>query len=165
MPEDKIAKSGNTTLLTQANADKLIQTVSSGVPLDVATAFCGIHRETVRRWRRRGESAREINAGRRTPTERRYAAFATALDTAMASMTVRAQATVGLVMTESDRRLALDAAKFYLSRRDRKNYGATINAELTGPGGGPVLTSDLSGEEAWLAFTEMFGDPTAGDED
>jgi hypothetical protein len=159
IPPDKVGKGGNTALLTTALADRLVSVVSTGVPLDVAIAYVGIHRETLRRWRKRGDRALELGAGRRSPTERRYADFVQRLDVAVSQMTVRAQATVGLIMSDTDKRLALDAAKFYLSRRERKHYGVSLNAEISGPNGGPILSADMSGEEAWEAFTQIFGQP------
>lgn len=164
IPPDKVGKGGNTSLLTATLADRLIGVIQTGVPLDVAIAYVGVHRETLRKWRRQGDKALELSAGRRSPTERRYADFVQRLDTAMSSMTVRAQATVGLILTEPDRRLALDAAKFYLSRRERRHYGATLATEVTGPNGGPILSADMTGEEAWEAFVTMFGPPDDVDE-
>ena len=39
--------------LNQLSADKrLVEVVVTGVPLDVAIAYVGVHRETLRRWRK-----------------------------------------------------------------------------------------------------------------
>lgn len=182
VPPDRKQKVGNPGLLTNALADRLIQIVVTGVPLDVATAYVGIHRETLRQWRRRGEKALEINASRRSPTERRYADFVTKLDAAVSETTVLAQATLRRLivgprptvdketgestptpMSDTEKRIQADMVKFYLKARERKHYGDSIQAEITGANGGPILTSELSGEEAWDAFVAMFGDPTDDD--
>lgn len=177
IPEDRVGKVGNVTLLTKANADRLIEAVTTGVPLDIAADYVGIHRDTIRKWRRRGEKALEIQAGRRTPTDRRYADFAVQLQKAMSETSVLAQATLKRLiigprvrspetnemvageMSDTQLRIQADLIKFYLGRRERKHYGQNVQAEITGPGGGPVLTADLTGEEAWEAFVAMFGDP------
>lgn len=178
IPEDRVGKVGNTTLLTKVNADKLIEAVTTGVPLDLAADYCGIHRDTIRKWRRRGEKAIEMNARMRSPTERRYADFATRLGKAMSETSVLAQATMKRLiigprvrspetgeivageMSDTQLRIQADLIKFYLGRRERKHYGQNVQAEISGPGGGPVLTADLTGEEAWEAFVAMFGDPS-----
>jgi hypothetical protein len=170
IPPDKVGNGGAVALLTLAVANRLINTVAAGTPLDVAIAYCGIHRETLRRWRRRGDQALEIPVTMRSQTERRYADFVKRLDATMAETTVLAQATLKKLiigtasMTDTEKRIQADMIKFYLSRRERKYYGASVQAEMTGPNGGPVLSADLSGEEAWEALVAMFGDP-AGDDD
>lgn len=177
-----MAKVGNPGLLTNALADKLMQTVVTGVPLDVAIAYVGIHRETLRKWRRRGEKALELTASRRSPTERRYADFVTRLDTAMAETSVLAQATLRRLMmgprplvdretgeqtpvpmSDAEKRIQADMVKFYLGRRERKWYGPTLQAEFTGKDGGPILNVEMTGEEAYEAFIQTFGDPTDDD--
>jgi hypothetical protein len=142
IPPDKIGKGGNTGLLTVALADRLIGVLKTGVPLDVAIAYVGVHRETLRKWRRRGDKALELRAGRRSPTERRYGDFVQRLDAALAETTVFAQEGLRMMMappqeldpatgelraapqTDADKRIQLEAIKFYLSRRERKHYGA-----------------------------------------
>jgi hypothetical protein len=168
IPPDKVGKGGNPALLTAALADRLIGTVVTGVPLDVAIAYVGIHRETLRRWRKRGDVALELKASVRNPTERRYADFVLRLDKAMAETTVLAQAGMrqfmlpsreGHEMSDTDKRLRLDAIKFYLGRREHRHYGSTVQTELSGPNGGPILSADMSGEEAWEALIEILGEP------
>jgi hypothetical protein len=184
VPSDKVGNGGNSGLLTTTLADRLIGVVETGVPLDVAIAYVGVHRETLRKWRRRGDRALEISASRRSPTERRYADFVQRLDAAMAETSVLAQATLRRLimgprplidretgertpvpMSDTDKRIQADLVKFYLSRRERRHYGATVQAEISGPNGGPILSADMSGEEAWEAFTQMFGEPNDVDDD
>lgn len=166
-------------LLTATLSQRLIETIETGAPLEVAIAYAGIHRETLRRWRRRGDVALEIGASRRSPTERRYADFVIRLDAAMAATTVLAQATLKQLisgpppivnhetgeslpapMTDTEKRIQADMIKFYLGRRERNHYGATAPPEPNWANGRPNLNSDMSGQEAWEAFTEMFGDPS-----
>ncbi|MFI5035399.1 MAG: hypothetical protein ACHQFZ_04260 [Acidimicrobiales bacterium] len=118
--------------------------------------------------------ALELKASVRNPTERRYADFVQRLDAAMAETTILAQAGLrqfmmppreGQDMSDTDKRLRVDAIKFYLSRRERKHYGATVRTELSRPNGGPILSADMSGEEAWEAFIEIFGEPNGVDDD
>ena len=179
---DKVGKGGNPGLLTAALADRLIGVIVTGVPLEVALAYCGVHRETLRKWRRRGDKALELSSTMRSPTERRYADFVQRLDAAMAETTVLAQAGLRMMMTppreldpatgelravpesDTDKRLRLEAIKFYLSRRERKHYGANVQAEVTGQNGGSILDADLTGEEAWEIFVQLFGPPDGDDQ-
>ncbi|HEY5304561.1 MAG TPA: hypothetical protein VIJ86_10950 [Acidimicrobiales bacterium] len=182
VPADKVSMSGNPGLLTAELADRLIETVAKGVPLDVALSYTGIHRETLRRWRRKGDRALEVSASVRSPTQRKYAAFVLQLDTAMAKVTVTAQETLGRLiegpreldpvtgvlrpapMTDTELRIQADLLKFYLSRRVRAHYGATISAEVTNVV--KPLEVGMTGEAALAAFVEIFGDAVDdGDED
>lgn len=184
IPPDKLGKGGNSGLLTATLSKRLVEVVVTGVPLDVAIAYVGVHRETLRRWRRRGDIALEISASRRSPTERRYADFVERLDAAMAATTVLAQATLKQLivgpppiinhetgdslpapMTDTEKRIQADMIKFYLGRRERKHYGATAQPEQNWANERPILSPDMSGQEAWEAFTDMFGYPTEVDDE
>ncbi len=131
-------------MLTEERAKALLDAVKTGAPLDTCAAFAGITREALRKYRRRGEKALEIAAGRRSPTERRMASFVGELDRALSEAAIRAQATVRQLMVLPDgadaatKRVALEASKFHLTHRDPRNYSTQIRAEVTGADGGAV---------------------------
>ena len=140
-------------MLTKERETALLNAIKTGAPLDTCAAFAGVTREALRQWRRRGEKALELPAGRRSPTERRYAAFVGELDRALSEASMRAQTTVRQLMVVPDgadaasRRVALEAAKFHLTHRDARNYSTQVRAELTGADGGP-LDIDVSTDAA-----------------
>ena len=173
-PEDRAGLVGAPGLLTKELADRLISVIETGVPLDVSLAFVGVHRDTLRKWRRRGSRALELKAGVRSENERKYADFCLRLDTAVASVIVAAQTTlkrlvtgpqlidketgevVFLPMSDTELRIQADLLKFFLSRRDRANYGASIRADVTAVVPGTPINADMNGEQAVQAMKEMF---------
>lgn len=141
--------------LTVVVVDRLVTVLSNATPLATALAYCGVPASTFRDWRRRADKAAEIQPGRRNPTERRYVDAFARIDKAISETTVTATAIVRSSMLQGDdKRVALDAAKFHLNRRE-KEYQQTSRHELTGADGGAILTAQLDAAEAWQALVEL----------
>lgn len=135
----------------------LINAIRLGTPLATAALFADVDKESIRHWRRKGEDARKMAPSTRTPTQQRYVDFVVELNKALAEAALVAQRTVHSFMSKAlndpdnpvsveDKRLALDASKFYLTHRDGKNYNPRV--EITGEDGGPVAVVS-GGIDVW----------------
>jgi hypothetical protein len=158
MPKDSRAKTDNppgrqdgpAVTMTKERRDTLINAVRMGNPLKTASEYSGISGETVRTWRAKGEMYRGIPEKDRTAGQQTYVQFASDLGKAMSEAFVQAQRTVHLLMrspgkderpmTMDEKRLALQAAEFFLKSRDVQNYG-TSRQELTGADGTDLINS------------------------
>ena len=156
-------RTGRPDHLTDANAKVILDAVRTGSTMDTAAAWAGVTGETLRRWRRRGEAAQAIPAGRRNPTDRKYANFCWALDQALAEAAVRMQEVVYTVATQTDDlALALRAATWYLVHRERETY--TTRSEVASATYGPP--SEMSAPEALAIFRKLAADnPLSDDSD
>jgi hypothetical protein len=164
--------------LTDANAKVILAAVRTGSTMDTAAAWAGVTGETLRRWRRRGEAAQAVPAGRRNPTDRKYADFCAVLDQALAEMAVRMQEVVYTIAiagaptatpenphplkpSVEQQRVSLQAATWYLVHRERDTY--TTRSEVISPTNGPT---ELSGAEALAIFRKLATDnPLPDDSD
>ena len=143
------------TKLDAARSQELLNAIRLGSPLQLACDFAGISRETLRKWRLRGEKALLVPPGDRSPTERNFVAFVGALGKAVAQAGVQAQRTVHSLMsqelkekTPEQQRIALTAATFFLTHRLSDYYTTKTSTELTGKNGGPLDVA-LSADRAW----------------
>lgn len=172
----------------------ILDAIRTGATEARAASYGGVHLDTVRAWRRRGEAALQLRAGLRNPSQRLYAEFVTSLDRALAETAVRMQ---GIVMdialrgrrtieqvdelddegratgrtverrydpTPEQQRISLQAATWWLSHRERADY--STRAEVTGADGGAI---ELSADEAWRRIVELTGresaEPEAADDE
>lgn len=102
--------------LTGAVAEVIVQIVRGGAYLKTAAQFAGVHRDTIRRWRKRGETDLQDNV------ESPYAAFARALARAEA----QAEATRVLrIQAAGEKDWRADA--WYLERRFPERWGQHRN--------------------------------------
>jgi hypothetical protein len=125
--------------------------VSVAVCYETAAAAAGVSEETLRRWRRKGEAALAVPPGRRSPTERRYAASCGAFDQALAETAVRMQEVVFATATQTkDRVLAFRAATWYLVHRERDDY--TTRQVVTTEDDDPL---DMSATGAFAALVTI----------
>ena len=157
--------------LDQERQDTLLNAVRMGNPLKTSCLFAGIDDSTLRKWRKRGETAQAVRPAARTPVERKFADFVTALDKALAEANVRAQLTVHKIMTTDvdtasveEKRLALQAAQFHLTHRDPANYSTQVRTEVTGRDGAPleVIASGMDVYEMLAKIEAADPDPDDG---
>ena len=165
-------KVGHPSVFDAQRSDILLNAIRIGTPYQLACDFAGIHRDTLRKWRRRGEQALLIPSGRRGPTDRKFAEFVGALDKALAESGVRAQQTIHTLMTldvknttPEQQRVAMSAAQFHLTHRLADYYTTKTSTELTGKDGGPIDVA-LSAERAWEILQAINkGEPLSTAED
>ncbi len=144
---------GRPTALNDEVARTLLNALRLGNPFVTACQFAGIDDSTLRRWRQKGDEALRLSPGKRSPSQRKYAEFRTAIDKAIVEANVRAQQTIHTVMTQplqnatsEEKRIIVDAAKFYLTHRDPSHYSTQQRTELTGKDGEAV---EISAAEVW----------------
>lgn len=99
--------------LTEAVEELIVQLVGGGAYLKTAAQFAGVHRETIRRWRKRGET--DLQRSNESP----YAAFARALARAEAQAEATRVLRI-LAAGENDWR----ANAWFLERRYPARWGA-----------------------------------------
>jgi hypothetical protein len=156
---------GRPLALTDEMSSRLISAVRLGNSLRVAVSFAGSNEETLRLWRRRAEKALTLPAGRRSEGERKLIKFFGELDLAMDEALVRAQGTIHALMTRplstgdelldaQRERITLDAAKFYLSHKNARDYNTQQRHELTGPDGQPIDVN-IDADAAWALIAPM----------
>jgi hypothetical protein len=157
--------------LTVARRDALLDAIRTGATERRSAAFAGISLETVRAWRRKGEAAADIPAGKRSQSQRLYFEFVLSLDEALATTAIRmqtivtqiafnGQARAGATVTIEQQRLSLQAATWWLSHRERQDY--TLRTEVTGPDGGPI---EMTADEAFANLLGLVADPPDERED
>jgi len=124
--EQSPRRAGRPTKLTPEVADKICQAIAGGNYREVAAAWAGIGERTLREWMQRGESPRS-----------RYHDFRRRVLEAEQAAEIRA---VGLIMAKA----ATDPvhAQWWLQRKHPERWGRKdrLQAEISGPGGGPVET-------------------------
>jgi hypothetical protein len=129
---------GRPSALTLEKQEALLQAIRSGASDKRAAFYAGIHVDTVRQWRRKGEAALAKPARERGATERKYGEFVTQLERALNETSVlmaqvlTANARLGVQHRRQDgsmhepniddRRLAVDVAKFWTTHRERDTY-------------------------------------------
>lgn len=156
---------GRPMLLTDDVNARLVSAVRLGNSLRVAMSFAGVNEPTLRLWRRRAEKALTLPAGSRSEGERKAIKLITELDLAMDEALVRAQGTVHALMTRSltlngepldaaRERVTLDAAKFFLSHKNARDYNTQQRHELTGPDGRPIDVN-IDADAAWEILAPM----------
>jgi len=122
--EQSPRRAGRPTKLTPEVADKICQAIAGGNYREVAAAWAGIGERTLREWMQRGESPRS-----------RYHDFRRRVLEAEQAAEIRA---VGLIMASA----AKDPkhAQWWLQRKHPERWGRKdrLQAEISGPGGGPV---------------------------
>jgi hypothetical protein len=153
---------GATTALNTERQATILNAIRQGATEKRAASFGGVHLDTIRQWRRKGDLALAKKAGQRTPTERKYADFVTALDKALSETAVMMQsvvtgiASLGLRQegqappSIEQQRVSGQMATWWLSHRERDDY--TTRAEITGRDGESV---GLSSAEALAMFREI----------
>lgn len=99
--------------LTGAVEERIVQVVRGGGYLKTAAQFAGVHRETIRRWRKKGET--DLQRSNESP----YAAFARALARAEAQAEATRVRRI-LAAGENDWR----ANAWFLERRYPQRWGA-----------------------------------------
>ena len=160
---------GAPTALNSSRQETILNAIRLGCTERRASSFGGVSHETIKQWRRKGEAALQKPAGKRSPTERKYAEFVTLFDKALSECSVRMQQTIFTLATPNltdqpmrdvdgsivrdargnpviipaasneEKSLALRAAMFWLSNREREDY--TTRAEVTGAEGTPLGVS------------------------
>jgi len=107
--------------LTEEVEELIVQLVRGGAYLKTAAQFAGVHRETIRRWRKRGETDLQRSI------ESHYAAFARALARAEAQAEATRVLRI-LAAGENDWR----ANAWFLERRFPERWGAhgTVNSAV-----------------------------------
>ena len=153
---------GAPTALNAARQQAIIDAIRTGATQKRASAFAGVHLDTIAQWRRKGEAALLKPARNRGETERKYAEFVIALDKALAETAVMMQSVVtqvasrGLpspetpIPTVEQQRVSLQAATWWLSHRERDDY--TTRSEVTGKDGASL---ELSASEALSIFRDL----------
>ena len=142
---------GRQSLVT-AVQDKIITAVRIGVALDAACGYAGVSPRTLPRWRQIARECETKKASQLTEHEKNCVTFCQALDMALDEFEVRAQTTVGMIASQADllalpveeKRLALQAAQWWLSHRKTAKYNTQQRVEVTGADGGPITVE--SGE-------------------
>jgi transposase len=147
MPKVKKRKAGRPTVMQPQLVDRLCEALGNGNWREVACAWAGISSSTFRNWMAKGEAEK---VGRFRDFRRRVLE-------AEQSAEIRA---VQLVMqaAENDAR----HAEWFLERKFPERWGRKDRHELTGAGGGPVVTESLSqlSREELLAIASL---PLHGD--
>lgn len=125
----KPCKAGRPTVMQPEAVDRLLKALAAGNWRGVACEWAGIGERTFREWMSKGEGQK---VGRFRDFRRRVLE-------AEQSAEIRA---VGLVMkaAEEDAR----HAEWFLERKFPERWGRKDRHELTGAGGGPVVTESLS---------------------
>lgn len=152
---------GAPTALNAARQQTIIDAIRNGATEKRASAFAGVHLDTIRQWRRKGEIALSKPARERGQTERKYADFVTALDKALAETAVMMQSVItgiaargltrdGVEPSVEQQRISGQMATWWLSHRERDDY--TTRSEITGRDGAPL---ELSSTEALNLFRDL----------
>lgn len=145
-PRQTKARSGGRPSLVESVRDKIITAVRIGVSLDAACGYSGVSPRTLERWRRIARECETKKESQLTKHENDCVTFCRALDIALDEFEVRAQTTVGMIASQPDllsmpieeKRLALQAAQWWLSHRKTAKYNTQQRVEVTGANGGPV---------------------------
>lgn len=121
-------KKGRPTKLTRDMHDQIVDHVRQGNYIDTAAALCGVTRESITNWVRRGREAKHGV----------YREFFIAITRAQAETEMRLLALI-------DGQAAGDwrAAAWRLERIRRSRYSEKKRLEHTGRRGGPIETRDL----------------------
>jgi hypothetical protein len=164
---------GAPTSLNNERQAAILNAIRIGATEKRAAAFAGVHLDTIRQWRRKGESALTKKAGTRSPTERKYAEFVTLFDKALAETAVMMQSVISQTAQRGlqhdnqplpsieQQRLSLQAAMWWLAHRERDDY--TTRQEITGKDGDSFV---MSASEALATFRELANAyPTTNDDD
>jgi hypothetical protein len=153
---------GRPTALNDALQETIINAIRQGINEKKAASFAGVSIESIRTWRRKGDAALAKKSNERSPTERKYANFAVAIDRALVECSVMMQSVVTGIASYGARqagqpipsveqqRISLTAATWWLSHRERDEY--TTRSEITGKDGAPL---DLSAADALAIFREL----------
>jgi hypothetical protein len=129
------------TRLTPEIAQRIVDSIRQGAPLQVSAQAAGIPPGTFWEWMARGEGRSD------RPTTRLYAEFAERVRKAEAEAHLR---TIGTIKTAIDTG-SWEAARAWLRMRWPQHYAE--RTEISGPGGSPIaveiasLLSTLSDEE------------------
>lgn len=123
-------RAGRPTLLNDAKAQVILDAVRTGAPLSTAARAAGVDPETLRRWRRLGESARDNPQRAQDNTEARFVEFCGLIDQAIAEALITAQVVVFQSATQTnDLKLAFRAATWFLTHRDPSNYSMQVTLD------------------------------------
>lgn len=130
MPTEKPkAKPGRKTKLTPERQTKILNAIRAGAYMETAAAAAGVNKETLYAWLKRGN----------VEPESIFGAFVEAVHEAQASAELRDVLTLSKAAADGDWR----AAAWRLERKFPKRWGLTTKTELSGPNGGPVVTSSV----------------------
>ena len=156
--------------LNAARQKTILDAIRSGATDKRAAQYAGISFETVKQWRRKGDTALLKKANQRSPSERKYVEFVTQLDIALADTAVMMQSVVTSIASYGlqqnspsveQQRISLTAATWWLSHRERDDY--TTRQEVTGKDGAPL---ELSASEALGIFRQIASaNPISEDDD
>lgn len=149
---------GAPTALNSERQATILTAIRNGSTEKRASAFGGVSLDTIKQWRRKGDAALAKKSTNRSPTERKYADFVTALNKALAETAVMMQTVVaqiaargtGAEVSVEQQRISLTAATWWLSHRERDDY--TTRSEVTGKDGAPL---ELSAGDALAIFRDL----------
>lgn len=127
---------GRPTALNKRAQDVIIDALGNGASMSDSAAAAGIDPATLRRWRRKGESALAKPIKQRNPEERRFARFCLATEHASAEAAIQATRVInGIVDIDletasvAEQALALKAAQWFLVHRYPEDYSTNPRRE------------------------------------
>ncbi len=127
------SRGGRGTKLTPLVQQQILSALTAGNYAKIAAGYAGVGESTYYEWKERGEQDKA--AGRRTP----FAEFAESVKKAENDAEVRAVSLIHQAMPGD-----WQAAMTYLERKFPERWGRRARVEVTGAGGGPITTVDLS---------------------
>jgi transposase-like protein len=148
------------TALTPQTESAILEALKHGATMEQSAMLAGVDPSTLRRWRRKGESAMTVSESQRSAEERRLARFCAALSRASVEGVVKAQEVVYRAFdiefetaTMDEKRLALSAATWFLVRRCPEEYHLAPR-RATG-GRSPIQEETISVEVAWRRLSQL----------
>jgi hypothetical protein len=151
MSDQKPAKMGRQSLLTEETEERIVSAVRGGAYLDDASAYAGISRHTLFLWLRQGRAAAErLERGESlSEREERLLNFLNSVEKARADAAIRNL----MVIQQAGQEGNWQASAWYLERTNPKKWGRHETVEITGAEGGPIQV-EVSAKETLRAKFE-----------
>lgn len=127
--------------------DRIIQGVTAGLPLTLATEAAGMQRSQVYKWLKKGEAVKDDDP------DDRYARFYIRLQEALAQRSVSEVANIRKIARDDNE---WRASAWLLARWHPDVYGEKATLEHTGPQGGPIQVEQPTDPEALAELKAAF---------
>jgi hypothetical protein len=135
---------GRPTKLNDAFTDKFCQFLTMGCYIETVCRVMGIHVSTFYDWLKRGQAENDrLSQNNRAKPRKKEAPFKRFSEEVVRSMGAAEVLHVGTIYTAGVKNKDPKVSAGWLKMRYAKRYTETSALELSGPGGGPIVSVDI----------------------